>query len=32
MGLGTAQSLVLFMMLLFFIGWQLNEYRKQHKV
>jgi ABC-type sugar transport system permease subunit len=32
MGMGTAQSLVLFVMLLFFIGWQLNEYRKQQSV
>ncbi len=32
MGLGTAQSLVLFIMLLFFIGWQLNQYRKQYGV
>ncbi len=32
MGLGTAQSLVLFIMLLVFIGWQLNEYRKQYGV
>ena len=32
MGMGTAQSLVLFVMLLFFIGWQLNQYRKQHGV
>lgn len=32
MGLGTAQSLVLFVMLLFFIGWQLNQYRKQYGV
>ncbi len=32
MGLGTAQSLVLFVMLLVFIGWQLNEYRKQYSV
>jgi ABC-type sugar transport system permease subunit len=32
MGLGTAQSLVLFAMLLAFIGWQLNEYRKQYGV
>jgi ABC-type sugar transport system permease subunit len=31
-GLGTAQSLVLFVMLLVFIGWQLNEYRKQYSV
>jgi multiple sugar transport system permease protein len=29
MGMGTAQSLVLFIMLLAFIGWQLNRYRKQ---
>ncbi len=32
MGLGTAQSLVLFVMLLVFIGWQLNQYRKQYGV
>jgi ABC-type sugar transport system permease subunit len=32
MGLGTAQSLVLFVMLLVFIGWQLNQYRKEHGV
>lgn len=32
MGLGTAQSLVLFLMLLVFIGWQLNQYRKQYHV
>jgi len=32
MGLGTAQSLVLFLMLLVFIGWQLNNYRKQYHV
>lgn len=32
MGLGTAQSLVLFLMLLVFIGWQLNNYRKQYIV
>ncbi len=32
MGLGTAQSLVLFLMLLVFIGWQLNQYRKQYGV
>ena len=31
-GLGTAQSLVLFLMLLTFIGWQLNNYRKQYNV
>jgi ABC-type sugar transport system permease subunit len=31
-GLGTAQSLVLFLMLLAFIGWQLNSYRKQYNV
>jgi len=31
-GLGTAQSLVLFLMLLGFIGWQLNQYRKQYNV
>ncbi len=32
MGMGTAQSLVLFVMLLIFIGWQLNNYRKQYNV
>ena len=32
MGMGTAQSLVLFLMLLFFIGWQLNNYRKQYNI
>ena len=32
MGMGTAQSLVLFLMLLVFIGWQLNQYRKQYGV
>lgn len=32
MGLGTAQSLVLFVMLLVFIGWQLNQYRRQYSV
>jgi multiple sugar transport system permease protein len=32
MGLGTAQSLVLFVMLIGFIGWQLNQYRKQYNV
>jgi ABC-type sugar transport system permease subunit len=32
MGMGTAQSFVLFIMLLIFIGWQLNEYRKQYGV
>ncbi len=32
MGMGTAQSLVLFLMLLVFIGWQLNQYRKQYHV
>lgn len=32
MGMGTAQSLILFVLLLFFIGWQLNEYRKQQGV
>ncbi len=31
-GLGTAQSLVLFVMLLGFIGWQLSQYRKQYDV
>jgi|MudIll2142460700_1097286.scaffolds.fasta_scaffold39478_2 ABC-type sugar transport system permease subunit len=32
MGMGTAESLVLFVMLLVFIGWQLNQYRKQYKI
>jgi multiple sugar transport system permease protein/lactose/L-arabinose transport system permease protein len=32
MGLGNAQALVLFVMLLGFIGWQLNQYRKQYNV
>lgn len=32
MGMGTAQSLVLFMMLLVFIGWQLNRYRRQYGI
>jgi ABC-type sugar transport system permease subunit len=32
MGMGTAQSLVLFIMLLIFIGWQLNQYRKQYGI
>jgi len=32
MGMGTAQSLVLFIMLLFFIGWQLSNYRKNYGV
>jgi multiple sugar transport system permease protein len=32
MGMGTAQSLVLFLVLLVFIGWQLNNYRKQFGV
>jgi multiple sugar transport system permease protein len=32
MGLGNAQALVLFLMLLGFIGWQLNQYRKQYNV
>jgi ABC-type sugar transport system permease subunit len=32
MGLGTAQSLVLFAMLLAFIGWQLNQYRQQYGI
>jgi multiple sugar transport system permease protein len=32
MGLGTAQSLVLFMLLLGLIGWQLNNYRKMYGV
>ena len=31
-GLGTAQSLVLFIMLIGFIGWQLNQYRQQYNV
>jgi ABC-type sugar transport system permease subunit len=31
-GLGTAQSLVLFVMLIGFIGWQLKQYRQQHNV
>jgi multiple sugar transport system permease protein len=31
-GLGMAQSLVLFVLLLVLIGWQLNEYRKQYGV
>jgi ABC-type sugar transport system permease subunit len=31
-GLGTAESLVLFVLLMAFIGWQLNEYRKQYNV
>jgi multiple sugar transport system permease protein len=31
-GLGTAQSLVLFVLLLVFIGFQLNQYRKQYGV
>ena len=31
-GLGTAQSLVLFVLLLGFIGWQLNQYRKQYHI
>ncbi len=31
-GRGTAQSLVLFLLLLVFIGWTLNEYRKQYGV
>jgi ABC-type sugar transport system permease subunit len=31
-GLGTAESLVLFILLMVFIGWQLNEYRKQYNV
>lgn len=31
-GLGTAQSLVMFMMLLVFIGWQLRQYRRQYGV
>ena len=31
-GMGTAQSLVLFVLLLFFIGWQLSQYRKQHSI
>ena len=32
MGLANAQSLVLFVMLMGFIGWQLNNYRKQYGV
>jgi multiple sugar transport system permease protein len=32
MGMGTAQSLVLFIILLVFIGTQLNNYRKQYGV
>ena len=32
MGLGTAQSFVLFIMLLVFIGWQLHQYRKAYGV
>jgi hypothetical protein len=32
MGMGTAESLVMFVMLLGFIGWQLNQYRKQYNV
>ncbi|MCL4860682.1 MAG: sugar ABC transporter permease [Caldilineaceae bacterium] len=32
MGLGTAQSFVLFIMLLIFIGWQLHQYRKEYGV
>jgi hypothetical protein len=32
MGLGTAESLVLFVLLLVFIGWQLNRYRQQYMV
>jgi ABC-type sugar transport system permease subunit len=32
MGLGTAESLVMFVMLLGFIGWQLSQYRKQYNV
>lgn len=32
MGLGTAQSLVLFLLLLGLIGWQLNNYRKIYGV
>lgn len=32
MGLGTAQSFVLFIMLLVFIGWQLHQYRKEYGV
>ncbi len=31
MGMGTAQSLVLFLLLLVFIGWQLNNYRKAYQ-
>jgi multiple sugar transport system permease protein/lactose/L-arabinose transport system permease protein len=32
MGLGNAEALVLFALLLGFIGWQLNQYRKQYNV
>jgi len=32
MGLGNAEALVLFVLLLGFIGWQLNQYRKQYNV
>jgi ABC-type sugar transport system permease subunit len=32
MGMGTAQSLVLFIMLLIFIGWQISRYRSQYSV
>lgn len=32
MGLGTAQSLILFVLLLALIGWQLNNYRKIYGV
>jgi multiple sugar transport system permease protein len=32
MGMGTAQSLILFLMLLVFIGWQLRNYRAQYNI
>ena len=32
MGLGTAQSLVLFLLLLGLMGWMLNNYRKMYGV
>jgi len=32
MGLGNAEALVLFVMLIGFIGWQLNTYRKQYNI
>ena len=32
MGMGTAQSVIMFVMLLVFIGWQLNQYRKDQGV